>query len=154
MLWDDPSCNELSLIGVPKAFVPLLEISLRSILYIYICIYIYMCILLEKNIREPGCLTVSPLHSSLLVWPCEFGFVCVCVFVCVVVFVFVVWFLFLAKLDLNGNLTATIVTMSAAWVQKRSAAIIALHDKRNCAACKTKCSLGYCGQTMAGETCR
>ena len=44
MLWDDPSCNELSLIGVPKAvtgnkvdsfqtvflveFVPLLEISL------------------------------------------------------------------------------------------------------------------------------
>ena len=66
MLWDNPSCNELSLIGVPKAvtgnkvdsfqtvflveFVPLLEISLRSILYIYIYIYIYMYILLEKNI--------------------------------------------------------------------------------------------------------
>ena len=36
----------------------------------------------------------------------------------------------------------------------RRAAIIVLHDKRNCAACKTKCSLGYCGQTMAGQTCR
>ena len=48
--------------------------------------------------------------------------------------------------------------LSSRWAQhglkKKSAAIIALHDKRNCAACKTKCSLGYCGQTMAGETCR
>ena len=59
MLWDNPSCKELSLIGVPKAvtgnkvdsfqtvflveFVPLLDISLPPI-YIYIYIYIYMYI--------------------------------------------------------------------------------------------------------------